>query len=117
MKNRVKIIISILIITSGIFFVSYKHSRIQTDEILKPFLKNELYYLGTSFHPFDSKRDKQNKKYFIGPTWNIFYDHQTQMLTGPLSFRTSMTGKIIDTIPRNLREEILPKQLIIQNNK
>ena len=78
---------------------------------MKPFLEEELYYYGTTFHPLTFHMENNEIKDWRGPSWWISYDHQTVMITGPISIRINLLGKITETNPNNLLSEIIPNKL------
>ena len=118
MKPLPKIlIISLLIIFPVLLMASYYNAKVEADEIMKPFLQDDLYYYGTSFHPLSFDIENGNNKIFWGPSWWVSYDHKKHMISGPLSFRINIFGKIIETNPENLLDEIIPAQLKQKNRE
>ena len=82
---------------------------------MSPFLEDELYYCGTSFHPVCFLNVNNEIIKWWGPSWWISYDHKTLIMSGPLSFRINLLGKITATNPNNLLEEIIPNKLASKN--
>jgi hypothetical protein len=119
MKNRKTIIgISISLVCLILVLISYHNARNKADGIMGPFLKDGLYYYGTSFQPVTFIRDNDNKiKKWWGPSWYVSYDAKTEMIVQPFSIRVNLWGRIIATNPNNLIEEIIPKYLIPKLDK
>jgi len=91
-------------------YLSYQKANRVALEIFKPYLESELYYYGTEFHPVMFQSGKENKiEKWWGPSWNVTYDAQTEMIIQQFSVRVNLFGKITETTPPNLIEEIIPK--------
>ena len=110
-RKTIAAAIILVTICSTLMLYSYKNARNKADEIMEPFLENDLYYYGTSFLPLTVLKENHEIKEWWGPSWWISYDHQTHMISGPLSFRINLFGKVTGTNPNNLLKEIIPKQL------
>ena len=115
-RSTIAVIIFTILCSSMALF-SYRNARNKADEIIKPFLKDELYYYGTEFQPVMFLRENNKIQEWWGPSWWISYDHQTHMLTGPISIRINLLGNITATNPNNLLEEIIPNRLKSKANQ
>lgn len=100
-----------LVIIAAVVFVSYWNVRDKAGKTFHPFLESELYYYGTRFQPFTLYYENNKITKWYGPNWYVSYDFQTLMTSGPLSIRYNVFGKVIDTNPGNLLNEIIPKKL------
>ena len=111
-RKTITVFIVISVIFTCLMCLSYLTARYRAEKTFKPFLEKELYYYGTRFTPATIYYDRKHKfEKWCGPSWCISYDHQTLMTSGPLSIRYDLFGRIIDTNPLNLLEEILPNYL------
>jgi hypothetical protein len=109
--RKTKIVIVLSIVCSVLMFLSYRNARNIAHEIFKPFLEDDLYYYGTSFHPVMFLEENNEIQEWWGPSWYVSYDAQTDIIVQPFSIRINLLGKIIATNPNNLMEEIIPKYL------
>jgi hypothetical protein len=112
MKSKIIIrIVIFLAIVSVLTFLSYFNVRHKAEKIFHPFIESELYYYGTQFMPFTLYYENNNFKKWCGSNWYVSYDFQTKMTSGALSIRYNIFGKVIDTNPGNLLNEIIPNKL------
>lgn len=106
--KKIKIILGLLALCSLAILFSYETAKIKADRIMKyPLEKGNIGHYKTSFQPISFLIDNDIILDWWGPSWWISYDHKTELMTGPVSIRVNLFGKITSTNPTNLREIIL----------